>query len=295
MKRAWILTNRETSPTTAMILDEFRQRGWEATPVNPLSLALRFPPLGENIQVLPPPELKMPDLVCTRLGSVSPFQTIGIVRVLEHLGLPVVNSSASLLKAKDKQSQAAALHSAGVPIPSTLYCGQLIDAAALMAGDSLPPGPPWVLKVPQGSKGKGVVLVDSAVSLESTIDAFAALGSPVIIQEFLKTEPVSDIRILVVAGQPIAAVRRVAKRQDFRANIHSGGSVEPFQLSAEIIEMAKKAVECLGLFIAGVDIVETSKGLFVLEVNTAPGLNSFKRLGMPEVVSTIVDRIQGIL
>ncbi len=61
------------------------------------------------------------------------------------------------------------------------------------------------------------------------------------------------------------------------------------------MEISKRAVECLGLFIAGVDIVETTRGLFVLEVNTAPGLNSFMRLGRPEVVATIVDKILGIL
>ena len=81
---------------------------------------------------------------------------------------------------------------------------------------------------------------------------------------------------MVVGGKVVAAMRRRAHGSEFRSNFHLGGSVEPVEMTPRFEEIAVTAANKLGLDLAGVDMLESSNGPLVLEVNSSPGLEGIE-------------------
>ena len=96
------------------------------------------------------------------------------------------------------------------------------------------------------------------------------------VQEYIQESHGSDIRALVVGGEVVASMRRKAHGSEFRSNFHLGGSVSIVELSEEQREIAIRSTETLGLELAGVDMLESSRGPLVLEVNSSPGLEGIE-------------------
>ena len=92
-----------------------------------------------------------------------------------------------------------------------------------------------------------------------------------LIQRFVKESKGRDIRAFVVGDRVVAAMRRVAQGDEFRSNVHRGGSVEPVELDEEFERVAVRAAQIMGLRVAGVDMLEGRNGPQVMEVNSSPG------------------------
>ena len=136
---------------------------------------------------------------------------------------------------------------------------------------------PVIMKTPSGTHGKGVLVADSEESANSMIDALSLLRQPFLIQQYIETEG-KDFRCLVVGGEVVAAMRRVAAKGESRANIHSGGKGEKIELDEKTKKAAVLAAKSCGLDICAVDILPSVKGPLVLEVNLSPGLQGITRV-----------------
>ena len=110
-----------------------------------------------------------------------------------------------------------------------------------------------------------------------------------ILQEFVKEASGTDVRILVVGGKVVAAMRRTAKKGEFRANVHRGGFGERIaRLPKRYERMAVAAARAIGLDIAGVDVLETAKGPSLLEVNSSPGFQELEKATNINVASHMI-------
>ncbi len=138
---------------------------------------------------------------------------------------------------------------------------------------------PIVMKLPEGTQGKGVMFADSYSSASSLLDALGALHQPFIVQEYVETEG-TDIRVLVVGEKVVGAMRRRAQKEEKRSNIHAGGVGEKVELKREIVNLALDTARALQVDICGVDILEHPLGSKVIEANISPGLQ-----GLSKVVS----------
>jgi ribosomal protein S6--L-glutamate ligase len=130
---------------------------------------------------------------------------------------------------------------------------------------------PIILKFPQGTHGKGVMVADSYAAASSILDALDSLNQSFLIQEYIETNGV-DIRAFVVGNKVIAAMKRKAHKDEKRSNIHAGGVAESHTINARTEKLAIDTAKCLELGIAGVDILEGPKGPLVIEANVSPGL-----------------------
>ena len=174
-----------------------------------------------------------------------------------------------------------------IPMPKTY-----ISATTDSAKESLEKvNYPIVMKFPEGTQGKGVMFAESLSSASSMLDALGALNQPFIIQEFIETGG-TDIRALVVGDKVIAAMKRTAKNEDKRANLHAGGSGESIQLSRETSKLAVDTAKALGIEICGVDILEGNFGPLVIEANISPGLqiNETSTLDIPDEIAKFLHR-----
>jgi ribosomal protein S6--L-glutamate ligase len=112
------------------------------------------------------------------------------------------------------------------------------------------------------------------------------------VQEFIREANGTDIRALVIGGEVVAATKRIGRPGDFRANVHRGGTAMQVDLSNEERRIAVKAATALGLNVSGVDMVRSSRGPLVMEVNSSPGLEGIEGATGIDIASRIIDFLE---
>ena len=189
---------------------------------------------------------------------------------LERERFRLFNRAQAIADCDDKSLTYLRLRDSGIRQPHTFISpkkfhadGLLPEGLIISAIDRL--GFPMVMKECLGSFGAQVYLLDTHGDLERKI---AETGErPYILQEYIAASKGRDTRLQVVGNEVIAAMKRY-NENDFRANITNGGSMEPFEPSEEMKEMALKACHVLGLDFAGVDILFGAEGPVLCEVNS---------------------------
>lgn len=149
-----------------------------------------------------------------------------------------------------------------------------------------------VIKLLEGTQGLGVVLADNQNSAESILEAFNGLQARVIVQEFIKEAKGADIRAFVIDGVVVGSMKRQGKEGEFRSNLHRGGSAEIIELTDEEENAAIKAAKCLGLGVAGVDMLQSARGPLILEVNSSPGLEGIEIATKKNIAGKIIKYVE---
>jgi ribosomal protein S6--L-glutamate ligase len=153
-------------------------------------------------------------------------------------------------------------------------------------------GAPLIVKLLEGSQGRGVVLAETKKAAQSVINAFKAVKANLLVQEFVKEAGGKDLRLFVVNGKVTAAIQREAAPGEFRANIHQGGTASVVKISAAERKLAVKATKAMGLAVAGVDIIRSKAGPLLLEVNSSPGLEGIEAATGKDVADIMIAAIE---
>jgi ribosomal protein S6--L-glutamate ligase len=193
---------------------------------------------------------------------------------------PIKYSSFTL--GHDKLLTHQILQVAGIPMPLT-YIATTSEAAKKILQNMKYP---VVMKFPQGTQGKGVMIAESFASANSLLDALNVLNQPFIIQEYIETDG-SDIRAFVVGDKVVAAMKRKAVQGEKRANIHAGGIGEPLELDNYTKKVAIETAKVMGAEICGVDILESASGPKVIEINLSPSLQGISTTTKVDVADKI--------
>jgi len=151
-------------------------------------------------------------------------------------------------------------------------------------------GLPAIVKLLRGTQGVGVMLASTIPELQGILETFRGLGQDIVLQEFVAESRGRDIRALVVGGRVVGAMRRRAKRGEFRSNLHRGGRGRPVELEPGYVDAALRATAVVGLEVAGVDLLETREGPTVLEVNSSPGFEGLERATGLDAAGAIIER-----
>jgi tetrahydromethanopterin:alpha-L-glutamate ligase len=191
-----------------------------------------------------------------------------VYRILQALGLVVVNPVAALLRAEDKVVTSFTLRRAGVRTPDAVGVQSVPEALRALAGLGVA-----VVKPPYGSLGIEVARISAReADAEPRLSAMLARHGLLYLQRYVRPlgRRIRDLRLFVVGEHVPAAVARVAASGEFRTNVHQGGKPRPLDPAPEACGLAVRAARALGLEYAGVDMLETSDGYTVLEVNGTP-------------------------
>ncbi len=255
-------------------MDEARRKNVECLVVNPLRCQLIIGQDGPEIFVYGK-KLEGVDVVLPRIGTSITEYGLLVVRHFECMGIPVVNESDSILNSRNKFRALQVCSTKGVAAPQSVMSRSLSDVplAYRRIGQF-----PMIMKLLQGAQGIGVMLGSDRSSVESVMATLLEFDKDLILQEFVKEASGSDMRILVVGGKVVAAMRRTAKKGEFRANVHRGGYGERVtRLPKRYERAALAAAKAVGLDIAGVDVLETARGPVLLEVNSSPGFQELEK------------------
>jgi ribosomal protein S6--L-glutamate ligase len=225
------------------------------------------------------------DVIIARLGTATAEYGLEVVSHFEHVGVPAVNGATAIETARHKWRSLRVLSEHGLPVPATFLAGAVDD---LDRGIKRVGGYPLITKPFEGTQGSGIMLFETPLTMKSALHAFWSMGKNFIAQEFSPEASGRDIRVLVVGGQVIGAMERIAAEGDFRANLHRGGQARAIRVSEEMADLAVRSADALDLGISGVDMLRLGDELVVLEVNPSPGFEGFEEATRRDVARVMI-------
>lgn len=229
------------------------------------------------------------DAIIPRIGASVTFYGTAVVRQFEMMGSFSTIDSEALVRSRDKLRSMQVLTRAKIGLPKTVFTNYSRDVEGVINHVG---GTPLVIKLLEGTQGLGVVLAETRNAAKSVIEAFNGLQARVIVQEFIKEAKGADIRVFVVDGHVVGAMKRQGKEGEFRSNLHQGGSAEVIELSDEEEIAAIKAAKAMRLGVAGVDLLQSSRGPLILEVNSSPGLEGIEKATGKDIARKIIQYIE---
>jgi ribosomal protein S6--L-glutamate ligase len=229
------------------------------------------------------------DAIIPRIGASVTFYGTAVVRQFEMMRVFTTTESQALVRSRDKLRSLQVLSRAGLGLPKTVFTNYSKNVHNIVEQAG---GAPVIIKLLEGTQGIGVILADTNKAAESVIEAFNNLQARVIVQEFIKEAGGADIRAFVVDGQVVGAMKRQAKEGEFRSNLHRGGVATVIKLTDEEETAALKAAKAMGLGIAGVDMLQSSRGPLILEVNSSPGLEGIETATGKDIANSIIKYIE---
>jgi len=203
---------------------------------------------------------------------------------LERLGLYVINSPEAIEHCVDKYDILAILEENDIPVPRTAITenvGEALKAFYELGGDV-------IVKPLFGSRGRGstrVMDLEVAATIFRTVTFYHGV---IYLQEFVP-HGFSDIRAFVIGGRVVAAMKRVANT--WKTNYSQGARPVSIKLEKTLEEMAVKSASLIECKIAGVDILESSRGPLFVEVNSQPGWKGLQSVTRVDIADEIVDFI----
>ncbi len=236
-------------------------------------------------------DLRGIDAVIPRIASSMTRYGAAIVRQFEMQGVYTTSTSIAIVRSRDKLRSLQLLTRTGVGIPKTVFSRNTADIDDLLEQVG---GTPVVIKLARGTHGNGVVLAETKKAAKSVLQAFYLHnedGTNILLQEFIEEAGGEDIRAFVVGGRVVASMKRQSLDDDFRSNLHQGGEGSVVKLTDEEKKTAIKAARAMGLPICGVDMMRSTHGPLVLEVNSSPGFGIEKVTGR-NVAAPIIDYIE---
>lgn len=229
------------------------------------------------------------DAVIPRIRPSITFYGCALTRQFEAMKVFCLNSASAITQSRDKLYSLQLLLNHGVDIPTTGFANSPLDTDDLI---KMVGGSPLIVKLLEGTQGKGVVLAETKKAAESVINAFKSLNANILVQEFIKEANGKDIRCFVIDGKVVAAIQREALPGEFRANIHLGGTASIIKVTSEEKRIAIKAAKAMNLKVAGVDIIRSSKGPLLLEVNSSPGLEGIEGATNKDIAGEMIKAIE---
>lgn len=283
MKIALLSRNR-TLYSTRRLIEAARQRGHEVRVLDVLRCYMNVTSLRPEIHYKGE-TLTDFDAVIPRIGASVTFYGTAVLRQFEMMGVYPLNESVAITRARDKLRALQLLARKGIGLPVTGFAESPDDVQDLI---KMVGGAPVVIKLLEGTQGIGVVLAETQQAAESVIEAFMGMRANILVQEFIKEARGADLRCFVIGDRVVAAMKRQAKEGEFRSNIHRGGSASLIRITPQERETAVRAAKIIGLNVAGVDILRSSHGPLVLEVNSTPGLEGIETATGKDIASMII-------
>lgn len=286
--RIGILSRRSRLYSTRRLMEEARNRGHTVQVINTLRCYMNITSHHPSIHYKGG-RLPSFDAIIPRIGASITFYGSAVLRQFEMMGVFAVNDSVAITRSRDKLRSMQLLSRKGIGLPITgfAHAPDDIDDLIKMVG-----GAPLVIKLLEGTQGIGVVLAETRQAAKSVIEAFLGMKTYIMVQEYIKESEGADIRCFVIDGKVIAAMKRQARPEEFRSNIHRGGHASLIKITREERQIAVAATKLMELNVAGVDLLRSKRGPLVMEVNSSPGLEGIEKATGLNVAGMIIEFIE---
>lgn len=265
------------------------EAGHEMVIINPLHCYMNVQAFNPKVHYRGGDVLPFFDAVIPRIGASITYYGTAVLRHFETMGMYALNVSIAIARSRDKFRSLQILARKGIPMPLTTFAQSPDDTEDVirMVG-----GAPLVIKLLEGTQGRGVILADGHQSAVSIINALKEMSANILVQEFIEESRGTDIRCFVIGDKVVAAMKRQAREGEFRANVHQGGKASKVKLTPKERAIAVASAKAMGLSVAGVDIIRSDQGPLVLEINSSPGLEGIEKITNVNIAGKIIEYIE---
>ncbi len=282
-----ILSRSPGSYSTSRLKQAALDRGHQCKVLNTLRFAIDLSSEEPDLQFRGK-QLSEYDAIIPRIGASITYFGTAVVRQFEQMDVYTPNTSTGIWNSRDKLRAIQILSRHDIGIPATAF---VRDRADVLPAIERIGGAPVVIKLLEGTQGIGVILAPEIKVAEAIIETLQSAKQNVLLQQFVAESRGTDVRALVVGDRVVAAMRRRAAGDEFRSNVHRGGSVEAVEMTPEYERTAVRAAQIMGLRVAGVDMLEGHDGPLVMEVNSSPGLEGIERATELDIAGAIIDHV----
>jgi len=286
----WIFSrNSETDYENRRLIETFTKKNITSKVVEPSYFDIIVNTNIKNSILYNGQLVELPKIVLVRTGAETSNFMLAVLRQLDKAGVICINEADAIETASDKLKTSQILSQHNISIPNTMMVKHPIDSTIVKNRI----GFPCVVKVITGTQGIGVYLCEKRRDFNKLMEFIHNVGisKTLLVQEYIGLNPGEDIRVLVIGGKVIGAMKRTAPKGDFRANISNGGTGEKFDITPEIDFIARETARVLNLHIAGIDLLFHNDGFVVCEANTAPGFKGFEKYCDVDIAELIVEYI----
>ena len=286
--RIVILSREPRNYSTRRLKEAAKSRGHQADVLDTLKFSIHVeeerPLLFYKSKLL-----RHYDAVIPRIGASITFYGTAVVRQFEQMGVFTLNASHAISTSRDKLRSLQILSRHDIGIPQSAF---VRDKADVLPAIEQVGGAPVIIKLLEGTQGIGVILADTVNVAAAIIETLQSTKQNVLIQKFVAESKGKDVRAFVVGNRVVAAMRRTAAGQEFRSNVHRGGTTDQVELDDDYERTAVHAARIMGLHVAGVDMLEGSDGPQVMEVNSSPGLEGIEGASGIDVAGAIIEHLE---
>ena len=286
MKIAMLARNAELYSHTRLV-DAAEARGHTLEVLNTLRCTVHIASHRPTVFYNGEPVAKY-DAIIPRIGASVTQYGMAVLRQFEMSGVWCLNESVAIGRSRDKLRSMQILAKHGLGLPLTAFAHDPRQTSEIIKAVN---GPPVVIKLLEGTQGIGVVLAETEASAKSVIEAFRGANVNILVQEFIAEAGGTDIRAFVIGGKVVAAMKRTGAPDDFRSNLHRGGSAQVIKITPEERSTALRAAKHMGLNVCGVDMLRSNHGPVIMEVNSSPGLEGIEAATGKDVAGMIIDFI----
>ncbi len=283
-----ILSKGPGNYTTKRLKEEAEKRGHEVKVVNYAKCYMTIEK-GNPVVYYKGKVLDDFDAVVPRIAQSYTKYGCAVVRQFEMRDVFTTARSIAINRSRDKLRAYQLLSRAGVGIPKTVFARETADFDSVIEKAG---GAPLIVKLARGTHGNGVVLAETNKAAKAVMQAFYVEGVTFLVQEFVKESAGEDIRAIVVGSQVVASIKRQSLDDDFRSNTHQGGVGKIVKLTPEEERTAIKAAKAMGLPVCAVDMMRSTRGPLVLEVNSSGSIKTPELLTKRNIAVKVIEYIE---
>lgn len=230
------------------------------------------------------------DVVIPRIAQSINSYGLAVVNQFGIQGVPLMNAAQAIAQSRNKMRSLQLLSANGIDIPATVMARNAEDLKAMVG---LVGGVPVLVKL-QGQEKHGVMVCESLQSLEAALEAVLGLGHNLVVQQYVKHTG-QDVRVLVVGGRAVAAVKRRPRVGRLSHTLIKGARLEGVELTESWRVTAERTARLVGLEVAAVDLLDVKGQPKVFEVNSSPALPEMEAATGMDLATPIIERAEELV
>ncbi len=283
-----VLSRSRAIYTTRRLVEAGRARGHRVRVLDPLQVGMGLggpaPALYYRRRPFPKTDVVLPRIAL----SISQYG-LAVVNQLALAGMVVVNCAEAIAASRNKMRCLQLLAANGLRVPLTVMAS---DPSGLREMVKLVGGVPVLVKLLSTNEKAGVMICETLESLEAALEAILGLGQNIVVQQYLHGTKGRDLRVIVVGGKAVAALRRRPRAGRFARTLARGAELEATDLPPAYAKAAIDAARVVGLEVCAVDMLDVKGGPRVFEVNSSPGIREAEEACGCDVASAIIERAE---
>lgn len=222
------------------------------------------------------------DIIIPRIEPAHILYGASVLRQFEMMGVKLLNNPIAILWSRDKLRVYQWLSRKKIPLPVTGFADSPQETEKLV---NLVGGVPLVVKLLEGTEGRGTIFAETHQAAVSVINAFKQLKTHILVQEYVKASMGHDIRCLVIANKVVTAIQRSLKNTE----------CHPIKITAEERKIAVQATAALKLNMASVDLIRSERGPLFLDINANPDLELIEKVTHQDIASRIIGCLEEMI